>query len=84
MPTGFGAKGTESRCQGIWMDFSKCMKDAEDPRKCDMLKEDYLECLHHNKEKTRHNMIEVEKNNRVKEMKKQAKLEAKQAKKNQN
>lgn len=29
-------------------------------------------------------MIEVEKNNRVKEMKKQAKLEAKQAKKNQN
>jgi hypothetical protein len=50
MASGFGVKGTRGRCHPFWMDFSKCMSDADTPSACAALREDYLECLHHRKE----------------------------------
>lgn len=38
------------RCYPIWMDFSECMSQAEDPKSCKDFRDDYLECLHHRKE----------------------------------
>lgn len=32
------------------MDFSECMSETDDPAKCRMLRDDYLECLHHRRE----------------------------------
>lgn len=32
------------------MDFSKCMSETDDPKKCKDFRDDYLECLHHRKE----------------------------------
>lgn len=38
------------RCYPIWMDFSKCMAEADEPKQCKDFRDDYLECLHHRKE----------------------------------
>ncbi|KAK8925955.1 NADH dehydrogenase [ubiquinone] iron-sulfur protein 5-A [Platanthera zijinensis] len=32
------------------MDFSECMSHCREPKDCALLREDYLECLHHAKE----------------------------------
>ena len=50
-----GARG--GRCYPVWMSFSGCMSEAEDPKDCEMLRNDYLECLHHRKEIKRINAI---------------------------
>ncbi|KAM7458486.1 hypothetical protein BLSTO_00752 [Blastocystis sp. subtype 1] len=60
MSSGYGSHGTEGRCYQFWMNFEKCMVNTDNPYKCDLLKEDYIECLHHRKEKDRSNMVEVE------------------------
>ena len=39
------------------MDFSECMAKAKNPKDCVLLREDYLECLHHRKEISRLNTI---------------------------
>ncbi|EIE25824.1 fiber protein Fb14 [Coccomyxa subellipsoidea C-169] len=57
MASGFGLTGAPGRCYPNWMDFSKCMEDTDDPRKCHAYREDYLECLHHRKEFARLNQI---------------------------
>ena len=49
------------------------MMKTDNPYKCDLLKEDYIECLHHRKEKDRSNVVEVE-------TQRQAKIEAKKEK----
>lgn len=41
----------------MWMDFSECMREADDPKGCRALRDDYLECLHHRKEFSRLNAI---------------------------
>jgi hypothetical protein len=53
MASGFGVKGNKGRCYAFWMDFSKCMSEADHPTSCAALREDYLECLHHRKEARR-------------------------------
>eukprot|EP00690_Seculamonas_sp_ecuadoriensis_P001321 EC814525.1.p5 GENE.EC814525.1~~EC814525.1.p5 ORF type:complete len:75 (-),score=25.12 EC814525.1:356-580(-) len=60
MSSGFGVKGGQGRCFPFWMDFAKCMSDADTPAKCTLQREDYLECLHHKKELTRLKRIEEE------------------------
>ena len=50
-----GARG--GRCYPVWMSFSGCMSEAGDPKDCEVLRNDYLECLHHRKELKRINTI---------------------------
>lgn len=50
MASGFGTTGQVGRCYPLWMDFSKCLQDAESRTACAALREDYIECLHHRKE----------------------------------
>merc|ERR1711939_894308 len=48
--SGHGYTGGRSRCFGFWQEFSKCHAAADDAKSCGDQKEDYIECLHHNKE----------------------------------
>eukprot|EP00192_Tetraselmis_astigmatica_P023475 CAMPEP_0117668854 /NCGR_PEP_ID=MMETSP0804-20121206/11789_1 /TAXON_ID=1074897 /ORGANISM="Tetraselmis astigmatica, Strain CCMP880" /LENGTH=74 /DNA_ID=CAMNT_0005476809 /DNA_START=116 /DNA_END=340 /DNA_ORIENTATION=+ len=57
MASGFGLHGNTGRCYPFWMDFSACMEETDNPLKCNLLKEDYLECLHHRKEFARMSAI---------------------------
>lgn len=61
MASGFGINGGAGRCYAVWMDFSKCMSQCEEPSECEKMKEDYFECLHHRKEYARMNAINKEK-----------------------
>ncbi|KAF2315011.1 hypothetical protein GH714_037547 [Hevea brasiliensis] len=45
-----GITGNKGRCYDIWIDFSECMSRCREPKDCALLREDYLECLHHSKE----------------------------------
>jgi NADH dehydrogenase (ubiquinone) Fe-S protein 5 len=60
MASGFGVSGNTGRCYPVWMDFSECMSQTDDPVKCRALRDDYLECLHHRREYTRLNRITKE------------------------
>ncbi|KAI8111424.1 hypothetical protein M9435_003925 [Picochlorum sp. BPE23] len=57
MSSGFGIGGKPGRCYPIWMDFSACMSEADDPKQCKDFRDDYLECLHHRKEFARLNAV---------------------------
>ncbi|KAK8950300.1 NADH dehydrogenase [ubiquinone] iron-sulfur protein 5-A [Platanthera guangdongensis] len=50
MASGWGIAGNKGRCYDFWMDFSECMSHCREPKDCALLREDYLECLHHAKE----------------------------------
>ncbi|CAN7085736.1 unnamed protein product [Brassica oleracea var. botrytis] len=50
MASGWGITGNKGRCYDFWMDFSECMSHCREPKDCSLLREDYLECLHHSKE----------------------------------
>ncbi|XP_073100252.1 NADH dehydrogenase [ubiquinone] iron-sulfur protein 5-B isoform X2 [Elaeis guineensis] len=50
MASGWGITGNKGRCYDFWMDFSECMSHCREPKDCALLREDYLECLHHSKE----------------------------------
>jgi len=50
MASGWGITGNKGRCYDFWMDFSECMSHCREPKDCTLLREDYLECLHHSKE----------------------------------
>ncbi|MFS7977093.1 hypothetical protein Hanom_Chr10g00900111 [Helianthus anomalus] len=50
MASGWGITGNKGRCYNFWMDFSECMSRCREPKDCSLLREDYLECLHHSKE----------------------------------
>jgi len=52
MASGWGINGNKGRCYDFWMDFSECMSRCREPKDCALLREDYLECLHHSKEVT--------------------------------
>ena len=51
MVTGYGARGGRGRCFFLWQDFMKCISQAGKVSLdvCHAEREDYLECLHHNK-----------------------------------
>ncbi|XP_057963884.1 NADH dehydrogenase [ubiquinone] iron-sulfur protein 5-B-like isoform X2 [Malania oleifera] len=51
MASGWGITGNKGRCYDFWTDFSECMSRCREPKDCSLLREDYLECLHHSKEK---------------------------------
>ncbi|KAH7517065.1 hypothetical protein FEM48_Zijuj09G0022700 [Ziziphus jujuba var. spinosa] len=51
MASGWGITGNKGRCYDFWIDFSECMSRCREPKDCSLLREDYLECLHHSKEK---------------------------------
>ncbi|KAK8982200.1 hypothetical protein V6N11_037375 [Hibiscus sabdariffa] len=57
MASGWGINGTKGRCYDFWVDFSECMSRCREPKDCGLLREDYLECLHHSKEFQRRNRI---------------------------
>ncbi|EEF39265.1 conserved hypothetical protein [Ricinus communis] len=50
MASGWGITGNKGRCYDFWVDFSECMSRCREPKDCGLLREDYLECLHHSKE----------------------------------
>ncbi|KAI5647186.1 hypothetical protein M9H77_33191 [Catharanthus roseus] len=50
MASGWGITGNKGRCYDFWIDFSECMSRCREPKDCSLLREDYLECLHHSKE----------------------------------
>lgn len=50
MASGWGITGNKGRCYDFWVDFSECMSRCREPKDCSLLREDYLECLHHSKE----------------------------------
>ncbi|CAO2207562.1 unnamed protein product, partial [Urochloa humidicola] len=57
MASGWGINGNKGRCYDFWLDFSECMSRCRQPSDCGLLREDYLECLHHSKEFQRRNRI---------------------------
>ena len=46
MASGWGITGNDGRC----CDFSDCVSRCREPKCCALLRDDYLECLHHSKE----------------------------------
>ncbi|MCL7034782.1 hypothetical protein MKW94_011912 [Papaver nudicaule] len=57
MASGWGITGNKGRCYDFWTDFSECMSSCRQPKDCVLLREDYLECLHHAKEFQRRNRV---------------------------
>lgn len=51
MVTGHGARGGRGRCFAMWQEFMKCITDGGTVSLdvCQLQREDYLECLHHQK-----------------------------------
>ncbi|KAI3838052.1 hypothetical protein MKW98_009003 [Papaver atlanticum] len=47
MASGWGIAGNKERCHVLWTDFSECISNCREPKDCGLLREDYLECLHH-------------------------------------
>ncbi len=51
MASGYPARGgVVGRCYFIFQDFLECMDNAPDRRQCVDFRDDYMECLHHQKE----------------------------------
>jgi NADH dehydrogenase (ubiquinone) Fe-S protein 5 len=50
MASGVGVNGGPGRCYGMWLDFTRCLADADVPSECQSNRDDYIECLHHRKE----------------------------------
>ncbi|KAK4389958.1 NADH dehydrogenase [ubiquinone] iron-sulfur protein 5-A [Sesamum angolense] len=57
MAWGWEITGNKGRCYDFWIDFSDCMSRCREPKDCALLREDYLECLHHSKEFQRRNGV---------------------------
>jgi NADH dehydrogenase (ubiquinone) Fe-S protein 5 len=55
MSSGFGFNSGKGRCFGEFQRYIECYTNAstEHPTQCTPHAEDYFECLHHKKEKTR-------------------------------
>ncbi|GJJ14958.1 hypothetical protein Clacol_009228 [Clathrus columnatus] len=60
MASGFGWHGNRSRCFTHWQEFAKCYAGTDRPAECMPAAEDYLECLHHTKEKKRAQIIQAQ------------------------
>ncbi|KAM1062295.1 hypothetical protein PS2_026426 [Malus domestica] len=50
MASGWGITSNKGRCYYLWVDFSEYMSHCRELKDCVLLREDYLECLHHSKE----------------------------------
>ncbi|PXF41073.1 NADH dehydrogenase [ubiquinone] iron-sulfur protein 5-B [Gracilariopsis chorda] len=67
MASGHGVNGGPGRCYSFWLDFTKCLADADLPIDCKDLRDDYMECLHHKKEAQRRRAVAAELNRQRKE-----------------
>ncbi|XP_078436162.1 NADH dehydrogenase [ubiquinone] iron-sulfur protein 5-B-like isoform X2 [Wolffia australiana] len=76
MASGWGITGNKGRCYDFWNDFSECMSRCREPKDCALLREDYLECLHHSKEFQRRNRIYKEEQRQIRAAERKAKGEA--------
>ncbi|CAO2200386.1 unnamed protein product, partial [Urochloa humidicola] len=76
MASGWGINGNKGRCYDFWLDFSECMSRCRQPSDCGLLREDYLECLHHSKEFQRRNRIYKEEQRQIRAAARKAKEEA--------
>uniref|UniRef100_A0A0A9F1K7 NADH dehydrogenase [ubiquinone] iron-sulfur protein 5 n=1 Tax=Arundo donax TaxID=35708 RepID=A0A0A9F1K7_ARUDO len=76
MASGWGINGNKGRCYDFWLDFSECMSRCRQPYDCALLREDYLECLHHSKEFQRRNRIYKEEQRQIRAAARKAKEEA--------
>ncbi|XBI37975.1 hypothetical protein VPH35_123152 [Triticum aestivum] len=76
MASGWGINGNKGRCYDFWLDFSSCMSRCRQPSDCGLLREDYLECLHHSKEFQRRNRIYKEEQRQIRAAARKAKEEA--------
>ncbi|KAI3956355.1 hypothetical protein MKW92_026954 [Papaver armeniacum] len=65
MASGWGITGNKGRCYDFWTDFSECMSSCRQPKDCVLLREDYLECLHHAKEFQRRNRVYKEEQRQI-------------------
>lgn len=61
MASGFGFTGGVSRCFTEWQTFLSCYtaNSTDHPSECQLNAEDYFECLHHPKERTRVKEVKV-------------------------
>ncbi|PIA61369.1 hypothetical protein AQUCO_00300724v1, partial [Aquilegia coerulea] len=73
MASGWGITGNKGRCYDFWIDFSDCMSRCREPKDCVLLREDYLECLHHAKEYQRRNRIYKEEQRQIRAAARKAK-----------
>ncbi|KAK2649479.1 hypothetical protein Ddye_016968 [Dipteronia dyeriana] len=73
MASGWGITGNKGRCYDFWIDFSECMSTCREPKDCSLLREDYLECLHHAKEFQRRNRIYKEEQRKIRAAARKAK-----------
>ncbi|KAG1326244.1 NADH dehydrogenase [ubiquinone] iron-sulfur protein 5-B [Cocos nucifera] len=76
MASGWGITGNKGRCYDFWVDFSECMSGCREPKDCALLREDYLECLHHAKEFQRRNRIYKEEQRQIRAAARKTKEEA--------
>ena len=63
MASGFGNKGQVGRCYPVFQEFSDCVKASNKDTfraACKEFRDDYMECLHHNKEILRLNAMDAE------------------------
>lgn len=72
---GRGISGNKGRCYDFWIDFSECMSRCREPKDCSLLREDYLECLHHSKEFQRRNRVYKEEQRQIRAAARKAKGE---------
>uniref|UniRef100_A0A7S0J7U5 NADH dehydrogenase [ubiquinone] iron-sulfur protein 5 n=1 Tax=Calcidiscus leptoporus TaxID=127549 RepID=A0A7S0J7U5_9EUKA len=66
MSSGWGSRGQMGRCFPVYQEFSDCVA-LGDKSACAELRDDYYECLHHNKEIKRVNAINLERERKIKE-----------------
>lgn len=50
-----------SRCFKHWQEFLACYSGTDELNECELLRRDYVECLHHTGEQTRARIIASEK-----------------------
>lgn len=65
MASGFGVTGARGRCYAYWRSFANCVEGSDDNLKCNLEREDYLECLHHMKQTERAKRIEQVRRNQT-------------------
>ncbi|KAK9468685.1 hypothetical protein V1512DRAFT_61833 [Lipomyces arxii] len=57
MSSGFGLSGGKGRCYDLWLDVVKCSNDVDNGTmtraQCQVPLSDFVECLHHNRERAR-------------------------------
>jgi len=76
MASGFSWSGGRPRCFVYWQEFQKCYAQTDSPHECTPPANDYLECLHHPKERARQMAVEQEYIKQVKQAAKENKKSA--------